>query len=274
MAYRGVTTGMGSLHRNAESALAFIRRYCPERTPGSWLSLLPGLRGRLEKECILIAADMPWRCVSSGILGGGISDKRFFVNRQVHKNYNECQPQGETIAFLTGAFPDCPIDQTTALMTAARVSQAAWMQNRCGPIGLSVVVTAGVRNACAAGVTPCWERTPEIGTINIMAFLDNSLTDGALINAVQTITEAKSRVLRELRICCAQTGDWATGTGTDAVVVAARPGGEPLAYAGPTTRLGALLAATAGAALRQAVQAYLSATGRRAGQAKEATGAK
>ncbi|MZP30975.1 hypothetical protein GTO91_14755 [Heliobacterium undosum] len=238
--------------------------------PGSWRALLPGLRGRLEKECILIAADTSWRCVSSGILGGGINEKRFFVNRQVHKDYDDRQPQREMIAFLTGAFPDCPIDQTTALMTAAWVSQAAWMQNRCGDIGLSVVVTAGVSNACAAGVTPCWEGTPGTGTINIMAFLDHHLTDGALINAVQTITEAKSRVLRELRICCAQTGDWATGTGTDAVVVAARPGGEPLEYAGPTTRLGALLAVTAGAAVRQAVQAYLSATGRREPKAKEA----
>lgn len=230
--------------------------------PGCWQPLLPGLNGRLEGDCILVTADAPWRCASSGILGGGIGEKRFFVNRQVHKDYDERQPRRELIAFLRDNFPDCPIEETTALMTAAWVSQAAWVQRRCGDTNIAVVVTAGVSNACATGITPCWEGLPMPGTINLMAFLDQSLTDGALINAVQTLTEAKSRTLRELGIRCPQTGAWATGTGTDAVVVASRTGGAPQEYAGPTTRIGTLLAAAISAALSQAVRAYLQATSR------------
>jgi adenosylcobinamide amidohydrolase len=61
------------------------------------------------------------------------------------------------------------------------------------------------------------------------------LSDGALINAVATATEAKAQALAEL-------GLTATGTATDAVCVLCPLTGPVAAYGGPRSRWGAPLA--------------------------------
>jgi adenosylcobinamide amidohydrolase len=64
------------------------------------------------------------------------------------------------------------------------------------------------------------------------------LSDAALVNAVATITEAKTQAIRDLGLA-------ATGTATDAVCVLCPPDGEAAAYGGPRSRWGAPLARAA-----------------------------
>lgn len=146
-------------------------------------------------------------------------------------------------------------------MTAARVVDACWLKVTHRDCRVNVIITAGVNNACSAGVTPyCVQASDKIepGTINTMAFTSHALTPGALVNAVQTVTEAKTQTLRELNITCPVTGAFASGTNTDATLIAAASDTIPCEYAGPGTLIGYMLALGVRGALTQTLKNYLA----------------
>ena len=74
-------------------------------------------------------------------------------------------------------------------------------------------------------------------TINMIFLIDAHLTPAAMVNAVITVTEAKTDVLLPRSVLTPE-GHRATGTSTDAIVVACTNRGEPLPYAGPATEVG------------------------------------
>ncbi|WP_018132203.1 adenosylcobinamide amidohydrolase [Effusibacillus pohliae] len=141
------------------------------------------------------------------------------------------------------------------------------------PLRVAAVVTAGISNAWRAGVWPSYlqetapavadaHRTGKItrtpapyrpGTINIIVLVEGQLSDAALVNAVMTVTEAKTAIFYERDIRCPASGRMATGTTTDAVVVAMTGRGEELPYAGPGTVVGALMARAVSRALNVAL---------------------
>lgn len=231
--------------------------------PGQWINPGLGLRAMLGSQTIFVDTGVPWISISSAVVGGGLGPKRYFVNRQVERGYHTDNPADEAASFLADTFPGYhAVDsgQWLALMTAALVSDACWVRlSKQGRQAL-VIVTAGVDNACAAGITPhcALDVNPEPGTINIMAFLSHTLPPGALVNAVQTATEAKTQTLRELGIKCPTTGAYASGTTTDALVIAAAAQTPAAPYAGPGTLAGYLLALGVRHGLSQAVRRYLA----------------
>ncbi len=86
---------------------------------------------------------------------------------------------------------------------------------------VTVFATAGVQNP-----------NERIGTINIIAVLDCRVSRAALLNAIITVTEAKSKSLIE-------SGCNFTGTSTDAVVILTTCRGKYYRYSGPASELGA-----------------------------------
>jgi len=232
--------------------------------PGKWFDLQNGLRALPGPGYILAAASEPWVTINSGVFGGGIGPKRFFLNRQVDKGYTSDCPQDEMAVFLASEFEIYrPIVSTdwAALMTAARVNDASWVSLSHKEHYVTVIITAGVNNACSAGITPhCVpaSNTIQPGTINIMAFLSHSLSPGTLVNAVQTVTEAKTQTLRQLNITCPVTGTFASGTNTDALVIAAADSISYDEYAGPGTLTGYMLALGVRKALFQTLKRYLA----------------
>ena len=234
--------------------------------PGKWFDLQNGLQALPGPGYILAAVPEPWVTINSGVFGGGIGQKRFFLNRQVDKGYTSDCPPEEMAVYLASEFELYkPIvsSEWAALMTAARVNDASWVRLSHKEHHVTVIITAGVNNACSAGITPhCVpaSNTIQPGTINIMAFLSHSLSPGALVNAVQTVTEAKTQTLRELNITCPVTGTFASGTNTDALVIAAA-NSIPCKYAGPGTLIGYMLALGVRRALFRAVKRYLTLEG-------------
>lgn len=229
---------------------------------GKWFDPGLGLRAMLGPQTIYVDTGSSWVSISSAVIGGGLSPKRYFVNRQVEPGYYTDHPADEAVSFLTGTFPaylTSDSGEWLALMTAALVCDASWVRLSSEGRQALVIVTAGVSNACAAGITPhCLldTVTPTPGTINIMAFLSHALPPGALVNAVQTVTEAKTQTLRELEIKCPATGAYASGTTTDALVIAAAQQTPAAPYAGPGTLTGYLLALGVRQGLTQALRRY------------------
>lgn len=232
--------------------------------PGKWIDTGLGLRAMLGPQTIFVDTGVPWVSISSAVIGGGLELKRYFVNRQVEPDYRNDHPADEALSFLAETFPEyhaAHSRQWVALMTAALVGDACWVRLSKQGRQVLVIVSAGVSNACAAGVTPhCLLDTvnQQPGTINIMAFLSRALLPGALVNAVQTVTEAKTQTLRELGIKCPATGAYASGTTTDALVIAANTQTPAEHYAGPGTLTGYLLALGVRQGLSQALRRYLA----------------
>jgi adenosylcobinamide hydrolase len=79
----------------------------------------------------------------------------------------------------------------------------------------------------------------------------------ALVNLVITTTEVKTAALREAGLRCA-TGGLASGTSTDAVVIAATGRGRRVEFGGPISNLGALVAHATHRALGDGIRAWMA----------------
>ncbi|MEM3561942.1 MAG: bifunctional adenosylcobinamide hydrolase/alpha-ribazole phosphatase CbiS [Candidatus Jordarchaeaceae archaeon] len=203
--------------------------------------------------CALVSLPRTFRAVSSAPLGFGIINVDKILILQVPRNYDSERPEGE----LQDLIDELKLGKNTVgLMTAAEVKKVLTVTHQSlDDLHITVVATAGASNALIAGEDP-YKKEGErkhSGTINIIALVNKALTDGALVNAVITATEAKSVALRNL-------GFAASGTTTDSIVIACPPDGAKLRYAGTATDAGILLSR----AVKQAVIESLT----KAGEAK------
>jgi adenosylcobinamide amidohydrolase len=186
----------------------------------------------------------PFRCVSSGALGGGLADRSWVFNAEVSLDYQRDDAAGHLGEI--GAELGLEAGAGTGLMTAARV--------------LHVVTGTDGGVGCAATVgvsTPTWAAAPDgswsrwaPGTINLVCLVPAPLSDAALVNAVITATEAKTQALLD-------AGVPGTGTASDAVVVCCPPGGTE-AYGGPRSTWGARLARSVHGAVADGTKQFLA----------------
>lgn len=208
----------------------------------------PGVTATLDDAALVLCSQQPFQILSSAVVGGGVMHGRYIVNYHVRKGYCHPQPADDLTAFAQSRGITEPF---VGLMTAALMQQTRVSTLRDSELTVSVVATAGLSNPAAPGLSPPAVATP--GTINLIVLIDAQLLPAAQVNAVITATEAKSHILLE-REARTPEGHLATGTSTDAVVVACTDRGEPLPYAGPVTRVGWLI----GRCVRQVLQQALA----------------
>lgn len=179
-----------------------------------------------------------WRAVSSAMVGGGIGPLRWVLNAQVIGGYSRMDP----VNHLLGMAPRGP---GVGMLTAASVDRFT----RAGDGGVEAVATVGLRVptwAAAPDGVPDPELAPMYlpGTINIIVAVPVAMSDAALVNAVMTVTEAKTQAL-------AEEGFPGTGTASDAVCVAVRDDGPQELFGGPRSLWGARVARAVHDAVRQ-----------------------
>jgi adenosylcobinamide hydrolase len=192
------------------------------------------------------------RVLSSALMNGGETVTDTFLFMQVPKGYDNRDPLSEIteVAKALG-LPD----STVGFMTAAKVDKV--FQARHGGYNgaqATAAVTAGVCNAVTAGeLIEDIEAIlrPRVGTINIVAISNSSLSKKAMVNAVMTVTEAKAAALRDV-------GIEGTGTTSDSMAIVC-PEGEGEEYCGTATDIGIALAR----AVRTAVADSIMANGDR-----------
>jgi adenosylcobinamide hydrolase len=200
--------------------------------------------------------------LNSSIWGGGFGMHDVIINRQVNKSYLCNDPAAEMHNFLLdkGEKPE----RTVGMLTAAYVRDAGYCADKLAlddnPAGAAYLqvsswVTVGLGNTARAGITKNTDLLYP-GTINIIVLVDGILTDSAMINAVITATEAKTALLQDLEIKVSGEDLFATGTTTDAIVIAATQRGASYAYAGTATKLGYLIGKTVYNAAKASVERY------------------
>ncbi|HEX6618431.1 MAG TPA: adenosylcobinamide amidohydrolase [Solirubrobacteraceae bacterium] len=191
---------------------------------------------RLEWPDDALLATLPaaHRCLSSAVLGGGLTSARHWLNLQVPRDYARTDPE----AHLTEVAQANALDpaEVIGMLTAADVR--AGVRRDRGPA--SAVATVGIgQPLAAAGRRP--RPLPRVGTINVFVLVRQPLSDAALVTAVQTATEAKAQALADAGVRALNHHGPATGTATDAICIATPPGAE-VAFAGPATAIGAAIA--------------------------------
>lgn len=210
-----------------------------------------GMSYRIRHATLLIDLKQMHRIISSAPRGGGIRRARSILNHQVPANpsvdirlvakkwSDPARYLGRLATRLKARMP------VVGLMTAVPMTQLVVDREQCGSVWIECFCTVGVTNAVRAG-----ERPPSTnndghrpGTINIILITNATLSMTALVGAVQVATESKTGTLIQHKVrSAAQASLLATGTGTDAVVIASSLEGRcRIPYSGTHTEMGMMI---------------------------------
>ena len=222
-----------------------------------FISKIEGIQALVKDNILVIQSKTPLKILSSAIFNGGLKYANTILNIQVpeglgsDKNDVHWNPE----VFLDEQVETLHLekDKTVALMTAAKMQNLAFSHEKKGEVTLSVFTTAGKTVAVTAGEPAASKIGHRIGTINIILLIDGNLTEGCMVEIIKTITEAKTVALRELDLRSQFSGDLATGTLTDSVLVGCTGRGEVIQFAGTFTLLGELI----GKCVRETVKSAL-----------------
>jgi iron complex transport system ATP-binding protein len=211
---------------------------------------IAGVQCEIKDDTLIISSERQLRTLGSSLLGGGFNRTRHILNHHVVKDFSHRSPS----AYLKKLAVELGIEErVVAMMTAADLDNLSISSASEEDLEIVAIVTGGVSNAAVAG-EPATERGAA-GTINTILLIDGKLARAAMAGAIVTATEAKSAALRELEVKSGATGGSATGTTTDAVVVACTGRGTRLNYSGTATILGELVGRTTKKATTDAIKA-------------------
>lgn len=207
---------------------------------------------RMVRRTLILDLGGRMRVLSSAPQGGGLRLAAHILNHQVEPLLGEkSRPAAHfpdparSLRILAGKLGVGA--DTVGLMTAVPMKQLITARVSAGDLWIECFATVGVTNAVRAGEWPPprtrQDTSGKPGTINLMLITNGSLSHAAMVGAVQVATEAKTGVLRDHAVPSCLGGLNATGTGTDAVVIACRRRGQGPAsqYSGTHTIIGALI---------------------------------
>lgn len=206
--------------------------------------MIEGIEVRVDREAVVVLAATPLQVVSSAAVGGGFGRARAIVNLHVPKNHPCDDPAGDVARFCRARGIPEPY---VGLLTSAWTEKAALVTETANGVTALAVATVGLGNPVEAGRSPVAAWQPS--TINTIVVLDADPWPEALVNLVITATECKTLALVSAGIRSPE-GTLASGTSTDAVVIAATGRGERHRFGGPASNLGWVVAR----AVRSAVE--------------------
>ena len=223
----------------------------------------------VDKHRLIVYSEKPLEVLSSAVHNGGFTKVNKIVSIHVPEHNEEnCNRNEEDLDKELHENPenilqralmklDSDTDNVVGIMTHADVRNVEISNQHNQDITVCALVTAGVEVAATAGELTISKlnslKIDTVGTINVILLVDGNLTQSCMVDAVKTIVEAKTVALRELDIRSCFSGDLASGTVTDSVVVACSNRGKPLKYAGTATVLGELV----GKAVKEALKKTL-----------------
>lgn len=216
------------------------------------LSIRAHTPSRVIRQTLVIDLKGKRRVLSSAPQGGGLTLASYILNHQVdphsvvkgNQSMSVRDPGRSLRQLASGIGIRGP---TVGLMTAVPMTQVVTARAASDGLWVECFATVGVTNAVRAGEWPpvgaVGTRAVKPGTINLILITNGSLSQPAMVGAIQVATEAKSCVLSDHNVPSCQSGAVATGTGTDVVVVACalRGQGPSHVYSGTHTMLGALI---------------------------------
>ncbi|SES10499.1 adenosylcobinamide amidohydrolase [Salisediminibacterium halotolerans] len=189
-----------------------------------------------EKGLIHITFDKPLRTIADGVIGAGIQWLEHFCNFHVPKHYDPADPAEDMKTWL--AHRGIPQEKALVMVTAVDLADAVFQTKTISGVEVMVMVTAGTENAVDITYEGRDRPVRQTGTINLMVFLNRSLSDGALVSAAMSAAEGKTKAVIDCAVTDRFSGTPATGTSTDSLVIGASQTGEKMTDAGSGTAAG------------------------------------
>ncbi|HEU4686542.1 MAG TPA: adenosylcobinamide amidohydrolase [Nitrospira sp.] len=216
------------------------------------------VKHRTIRNTLVIELGTLHRVLSSAPRGGGLIRARSILNHQVLPNPAILAGNGSAHVPLRKTWGDparylakvahmvkasFPV---VGLMTAVPMKRVVKSREESHGIWIECFCTVGVNNAVRAGDRAIHKgetrRCSEQGTINIILVTNATLATSALVGIVQVATESKTATLIDMDVRNASGRRHATGTGTDAVVVAGSIAGKyKVQYSGTHTNVGSMV---------------------------------
>jgi adenosylcobinamide amidohydrolase len=217
-----------------------------------------GVKLVLKENVLAVLSDAPLNTVSSAFHnGGGLKKTNVILNVEVPKSCADRTLHDDPDAFIVNASKTFGVRGSfIGVVTAAAVANYSLVSKRNGEFAVSVVATAADNEGNTCNFSESAGEPIEVqdaGTINIIVVVDGNPTESCLVGLIITATEAKMAALKELDIRSRFSGDEATGTVTDAIVVAETSRGAPIVYGGPASPLGQLVGYCTRKAVKEAV---------------------
>ena len=213
--------------------------------------MIDGIETTVDREAVVVTAREPLAVLSSALVRGGFASARAIVNLHVPKNLPEDGADDLLPRFVDRRRLPGP---WVGLLTAAWTERAEVAEESANGVAALAIVTVGLSNRIAAGATPIAAWAPS--TINAIVVVDGAPDPAALVNAIMTVTEVKTSLLAAADLRCAD-GHVASGTSTDATVVAATGCGSRQRFGGPISDLGWVVGRASRAALRAGIQRWI-----------------
>ncbi len=223
---------------------------------------IKSIEAEIKDNKLLLRSKIPLQILSSAVLNGGKYESKCIVNVQVSEDAGsdlDDHVHKEAGDFLEDEITKIglPKEEVVAIMTAAKMKNVEVVNLQLEDLTLTTFVTAGAYFAATAGDEIASKQTAfpttNWGTINIIILIDANLEESCMVNAVVTATEAKAAALRELDVRSRFSGEVATGTVTDSVVIACTKQGPEIQYAGTGTIIGELIGKTVRKAVKKAI---------------------
>jgi adenosylcobinamide hydrolase len=209
--------------------------------------MITGIVVDVDREAVVVRAREPLGVLSSAVVGGGVA--RSIVNLHVPKTFR-CEDSARVLDdFARRRRLAAPV---VGLLTAAWTEKAEVAEGAADGLTVLTVVTVGLSNLVGAGRSEAAVWSPS--TINSIVVVDGAPGPAALVNLVITATEVKALALAGPPSRARRP---ASGTSTDAVVVAATGRGPACPFGGPASVLGAAVARTLRVALGAGVNRWL-----------------
>ncbi len=205
--------------------------------------------------------------LSTGIYGGGYRKIRYALNQKLTGFF-------ETEADLPGGSPreflrrsllahGCHPDESSALLTSARMEWHRHIVKRSGALIVEAIVTgSSEKTAARAGDPALYEERDghffPCGTINILLSTNARLEEYLMARALITVTEGKTAAFQDAGIVSVTTGRPATGTATDGITLVTSTDGPVCTDTGTFSKLGELLAAAAHDGVTECFTKYIT----------------
>ena len=213
--------------------------------------MIDSIETTVDREAVVVTAREPLAVLSSAFVRGGLASARAIVNLHVPKSLRQEDSDALLPAFVDRRRIPGP---WVGLLTAAWTERAQVAGECLNGVTALAIVTVGLSNRVAAGTTPIAVWTPS--TINAIIVVDAAPDPAALVNTVMTVTEVKTSLLAAADLRCAD-GHVASGTSTDAIVVAATGRGPRQRFGGPISDLGWVVGRASRAALGAGIQRWI-----------------
>ena len=196
----------------------------------------------LKDDVLLLTSGAEMTVVSSAVYNGGLKKAKFLLNMHVPEKYDQklLHENPELIIIDKIKELKLSLEQSVGMVTAAETKNFSLMSKDAGNLRVNAIVTAGCSFAETAG-EPIEASLIPLGTINTIVVIHGRPTESCLLQAFITATEAKTASLRELDVRSKYSGDLATGTITDSLIIASTDKGSNVSFGGPASKLGKLV---------------------------------